>query len=593
MGRMFRWMGLLAITIGGCAIGFDEYQAVCEPGTEQPCYSGPDGTEGVGVCKAGVHNCKPDGSGYGTCAGEVTPITEDCSTNTDEDCDGEIPDAECMCKPGVEEACYSGPAGTKGVGACKAGVRTCKEDGSSYGACAGETVPQIELCETLTVDESCDGEPMCTGAHLLSKGFGVANDQFGLSTVVDGAGNIVLTGYFEGSVDFGDGPLNSAGGYDIFVAKFDSQLTHRTSKHFGDAAQQTGYSIAVDGADNIVLSGYFSGTVDFGGGPLASAGANDIFVAKFDKDLTYLQSRRFGGTDEQRAYGIAVDGDGNVVLTGIFKGSVNFDKKPAEELTSAGDYDIFVAKLDENLNHVASKRFGALDSQECYGLAIDGSGNVLLTGSFEGSFDFGADVLTSMDDYDNFVAKLNSELQPVRSKSFGGTKSQYGNSIAVDGAGNVVLLGHFDGSVDFDGQVLASAFSSYDLFVAKLDPQLNHLWSERFGDVGNQFGYKVAIDGTNNVVLTGAFDGLIKFDEKSSLASAGQYDVLVAKLDPQLNHLWSERFGDATGQYGNSIAVDASGNVVLTGAFQGSVHFGGDSLTSAGGYDIFVAKLAP
>ena len=82
-------------------------------------------------------------------------------------------------------------------------------------------------------------------------------------------------------MDFGGGPLTSAGGIDIFLAKFDPAGNHLWSKRFGDGFSQIGYSVTVDGADNVLFTGAFSGSVDFGGGPLTSAGGIDIFLAKF------------------------------------------------------------------------------------------------------------------------------------------------------------------------------------------------------------------------------------------------------------------------------------------------------------------------
>src|SRR5262245_8223334 len=116
MGRTLRWSGLLALSSDGCVVGFDGYHAVCEPRTEEACYGGPAGTNGVGRCKAGVHTCKPAGAGYGTCLDEA--------------------------------------------------------------------VPQVEQCDTLSVDENCDGEPTCTGAYLQGKGFGDPGLDYGAGASV-------------------------------------------------------------------------------------------------------------------------------------------------------------------------------------------------------------------------------------------------------------------------------------------------------------------------------------------------------------------------------------------------------------------------
>jgi protein-arginine deiminase len=146
--------------------------AVCTPGEQLPCYSGPSGTEGVGFCVGGVQICNADGNGYGACEGEVVPITETCTTDGDDDCDGlsneEGPD--CDCDPGSTRSCYSGPASTKDVGICQAGNQSCNPSGNGYGACTGEVVPQLEDCTTAS-DEDCDGlTPPCPDGIIDIRG---------------------------------------------------------------------------------------------------------------------------------------------------------------------------------------------------------------------------------------------------------------------------------------------------------------------------------------------------------------------------------------------------------------------------------------
>lgn len=139
---------------------------MCVPGTTTPCYGGPAGTEGAGICKPGQATCAPDGSGYGACVGEVTPAPDEaCDTAVDDDCDGAVnePEAGCVCEPGSVDTCYSGPAGTMGVGLCVAGTKTCAADGKSYGACSGEVLPQAETCTT-PGDDDCNGKTNEGGA---------------------------------------------------------------------------------------------------------------------------------------------------------------------------------------------------------------------------------------------------------------------------------------------------------------------------------------------------------------------------------------------------------------------------------------------
>ncbi|MGC4117712.1 MAG: hypothetical protein QM765_24775 [Myxococcales bacterium] len=131
----------------------------CTPGSAEPCYTGPTGTLGVGACKAGTWTCNAEGIGFGPCTGEVVPSAETCDTPEDDDCDGQVNEegAGCACAPGQAVSCYSGPAGTSGVGLCQAGSKICNEQGTGFGPCVGEVLPAVETCRTLG-DDDCDGQ---------------------------------------------------------------------------------------------------------------------------------------------------------------------------------------------------------------------------------------------------------------------------------------------------------------------------------------------------------------------------------------------------------------------------------------------------
>jgi hypothetical protein len=120
-----------------------------------------------------------------------------------------------------------------------------------------------------------------SGQHLWSKRFGDATLQAGVSAALDGIGNALVTGYFNGAVDFGGGPLASAGGGDFFVAKLDPAGQPLWSKRYGDASYQYWIGrVAADSFGNVLLTGSFEGSVDFGGLPLQNAGGCDLFVVK-------------------------------------------------------------------------------------------------------------------------------------------------------------------------------------------------------------------------------------------------------------------------------------------------------------------------
>ena len=275
-------------------------------------------------------------------------------------------------------------------------------------------------------------------SELWTQRFGDVGIDGGMALAVDTAGDVFLTGRFSGMVDFGGGPLTSAGGdYDAFVAKFDSDGAHLWSSGFGDSLIEEGLGIALDVGGNAVLTGGFVGTVDFGGGALTSAGSGDIFVAKYDPSGGHVWSQRFGATQDDRGYAVAVDGAGDVVVTGEFQDSVDFGggTLPSDSV------DVFVAKFDTDGNHVWSKRLGDSWVDRGFAIAVDTSVNVVVTGTFGDTVDFGGGPLTSAGSDDGFVAKYGSAGNHLWSRRFGDTSADWGTGIAVDRAGNVFVTG--------------------------------------------------------------------------------------------------------------------------------------------------------
>jgi Beta-propeller repeat len=493
---------------------------------------------------------------------------------------------ECM--PQAQAPCYDGPPGTEGVGICKAGIKTCNADGMTYGPCMGEIVPQPEDCAT-PIDEDCDGlAPSCKGTCLWSIRAGDANAQDGSGIAVDASGNVLVTGSFSGTMTFGGAILTSAGADDAFVAKLDALGNPLWSKRFGDLNEQIGAGIAADASGDALVTGTFAGVTSFGGSLLASAGLGDVFVVKLDAAGNHVWSKRFGDAGEQDGNSVAVDAVGNVLVTGFFFGAMNFGGGP---LVSAGQNDIFVVKLDDAGNHLWSKRFGDAGAQSGASIAVDAAGNVLVTGSLSGTVDFGGGPLVSAGQNDIFVVKLDAAGNHLWSRRFGDGGAQGGAGIAADGLGNVLVTGAFSGTANFGGGPLASAGGG-DVFVVKLDGAGNHVWSKRFGDSNEQAGYSVAVDAAGNVFVTGSFSGAVDFGG-GQLASAGSDDFFLLKLDAVGSHLWSRRAGAQGADVGQSVKADSAGNALVTGTISGTADFGAGPLTSPGGGDIFIAKFAP
>jgi hypothetical protein len=424
-------------------------------------------------------------------------------------------------------------------------------------------------------------------AHLWSQRFGGTDYDIGYAVATDASGNVFVTGYFGGTAVFGGDSLVSAGGRDIFLTKYDATGAYQWSERFGGTGDDVARSVATDAFGNVFVAGFFGDTADFGGGPLTSAGGQDIFIAKYDAAGAHQWSERFGSIGNDIAYSIATDASGNVFVTGYFGGTVDFG---GGNLMSAGALDIYLAKYNAAGAHQWSKRFGSTFSDSGQSVATDASGNVYVTGGFSDTVDFGGGNLVSAGARDIFLASYNAAGFHRWSRRFGGSDGDGGVSVATDASGNVFATGYFFGSADFGGGNLYSA-GNEDIFLAKYDATGAYQWSRRFGGFFQDSGTSVAADASGNVFMTGYFQDTVYFGG-SNLASAGGDDIVLASYDAGGAHRWSQRFGSNSDDIGYSVATDVSGNVLATGYFWGSVDFGGGDLVAAGEHDIFLAKYA-
>ena len=379
-------------------------------------------------------------------------------------------------------------------GPCSALCQACSntKTGTSDGTCAAVRVGTDPDSEC-GFAELCHANLSCEVMPGWIEHFGGPGSAAGRKLAVDGSASVLVAGSFSGTVDFGGGPLTSAGGSDIVLAKFDSDGGHLFSKRLGGATSQYDAYLAVDGSGSVFLAGNFIGTVDLGGGQqTAFPGSSDIFLAKYDSNGDYLFSKRFGGGGWDFAYALVLDGLGNALVAGTFDGAVNFGGEP---LISADGWGLFFAKYDSNGGHLFSKGFGGGYIRD---LAVDGAGNVLTLGALNGTEDLGGGPLTSAGDRDVVLAKYDSSGGHLFSKRFGGADFDSPVALVVDSSGSVFVTGVFEGAADFGGGPLTSAGDS-DIFIAKYDSNGGHLFSKRFGGGYEDVAQAIAIDGSGNV----------------------------------------------------------------------------------------------
>jgi Beta-propeller repeat len=366
-----------------------------------------------------------------------------------------------------------------------------------------------------------------SGKHRWSKSFGGSSTDYGYGLALDAAGNVYITGIFYNTINFGGTTLSTKGSYDVFVASFSSNGTHRWSKGYGSSSYDYGYDIAADSAGNVYVTGYYSTGANFGGTNLTTKGGYDVFLASYTSTGAHRWSKGFGSTSSDYGWGVATDGGGNVYLTGYFYNTINFG---GATLTSSGSVDTYLASFTPAGVHRWSKAFGGTSSDYGYDVATDASGNVYVTGSFYYDVNFGGGKISSKGGRDIYIASFTPAGVHRWSKGFGSTSTDYGYGVAADAAGNVYLTGYFYSGVDFGGGTLTSK-GSYDVFMASYTSSGAHRWSRSHGSTSGDYGRRVAADSAGNAYFAGSYYYTVDFGG-GPFTSKGGNDIYLVKVGP-------------------------------------------------------------
>jgi len=404
---------------------------------------------------------------------------------------------------------------------------------------------------------------------------------------VDSQGNVYLTGCFQGSASFGGAPLASAGLDDIFLARFTPAGAHLWSKRFGGVGEDWGYVVTLDSADRVYLSGHFSETVSFGGVALTSLGENDGFLASFSSAGLHRWSGAFAGGGDDRGLGLRA-GSGRVVVTGYF-GSKGVDLGSGK-IPSTGGLDLLLASYALDGQYAWSAGHGGTLSDLGRGIALDGDGNIYVGGQFASvSLKIGETTLASQGDTDTVLMRVDPGGRPGWARAFGGPGNQLSRDLVVDGVGRLFVVGCLEQSLTFDSHRLTSQ-GAMDIYVASLDSNGAVRWARRFGGPGEQCAEAVALDGAGNLYVTGYFEQDLILGGRR-LTSHGGRDIFVASFDAAGNHRWSASYGGSGDDTGTGVALSANGRVHVAGTFVGTMDLGGGALTSASA-DVFLLQLA-
>lgn len=402
----------------------------------------------------------------------------------------------------------------------------------------------------------------------------------GTSIVVDPAGNRILGGSVSGSVDFGGGVVTGFES-DAFVAKYTATGAFAWARRWGSAGVERVVALATDAAGNIVVAGTFAGTIDFGTGPLTSVTGTDTFVAAYSPSGAPLWTDRL----PVAATGMTARSDGTVVLIGTAVGAVDFGAGP---VAAIGSRDLFIVQYAPGGGLGWVRRAASSGSVTPKAVAVNGNGNIAVTGYFSGTVDLGGVSLSSVGGYDLFVAAYGPLGALSWARRGGGAGTDDGHAVAIDAAGFVVASGYIQGTADLGGGPVGGAVQS--LAVAKYGPTGAFVWGRAYGATYGASGNGVVVGATGTIVVTGSFQGTGAFGA-ATLTSAGIEDIVVSALSSNGASLWSVRYGGTLTDRALAIACDADGHPVLAGSIDYFVDFGAGPVLTMGNGDVFLLDL--
>ena len=352
------------------------------------------------------------------------------------------------------------------------------------------------------------------------KGGGTSGSERGRAIAVDQAGNSYVCGYFHSSATFGSTTLTSNGGYDVFIAKYDSTGSLKWIKNAGGTGNdEDAFDIAIDSKGDCYVTGVFSGTATFATGTtLTSSGLLDAFVAKYNANGVFQWVKKMGGPGNDYGYGCVIDPSGNVGVSGAFKDSVNF--ATGTKLTSSGSADVFIAKYNESTGSLLfAKKAGGSSWEEARGINCDNQGNFYITGNYTGTATFGsgssASTIISQTysssttrSKDIFTAAYSATGSFKWVKSAGGPQDESGWDLACDNTGHVYIAGYFENNIYFGTYNLINvashpAFAYKDPFAARYDSSGTFSWAVNGGSGWHDQAYGIDVDIWGNVLVTG------------------------------------------------------------------------------------------
>ena len=407
---------------------------------------------------------------------------------------------------------------------------------------------------------------------------GSTPDDLGQAIAVDTSGNVYVSG--SSAATWGTPVRAYSGGNDAFVAKLNSSGVLQWNTFLGAATYDSGWGLAVDSDGNVYVTGQSTATWE---SPIrAFSGVQDAFVAKLNSSGVLQWNTFLGGLKSDAGRGVAEYKHGNVYVTGISDGTWGTPVNPF--VGSGGFSDAFIARLDTSGALQWNTFLGSANDDFGFSIALDTAANIYLTGA--GAATWGTPVRPFTGNSDVFVAKLNYSGGLLWNTFLGGASDDYGWALAIDSIGNIYLTGE---SSTTWGTPIRAYTGGLDSFVAKLNNSGALLWNTFLGSSDADSGAAIAVDSDGDIYVTGSSSATWGTPLKPFIGGYLQSDAFIAKMNGSGALQWNTFLGSGYTDIGTGIALDLGGNLYIGGRGYGT--WGLPILPYVGNQDAFVAKF--
>jgi len=430
-------------------------------------------------------------------------------------------------------------------------------------------IGEYDHSKTLTIDPP---------TRLWGTYYGGTENDYSRSVSTDASGNVYIIGYTESTASIatsGSYQATLTANYDAYISKFTSAGTRLWSTYYGGSGNDYGYSSCIDNAGNIILCGETSSNdaiASSGAFQTVFGGYTDAFIAKFSATGTRTWATYFGDIDIESGYGIITDVNNNIIVTGKSNSTNNISSTGSFQEQIGGADDAFLVKFSSAGNRTWSTYYGGSGNDIGYGISVDAASNIFIAGTTSSSNAMstsGSYQNTLAGNNDAFLAKFSSTGNRTWSTYYGGIENDEGFSAVTDPSGNVILIGQTESST---GISTANAHQTtfggaIDAYLVKFTTTGSRLWASYYGSNDYDLGLYSCTDASGNIYIvgqTGSGDAIATLTAHQQQLG-GSYDAYLARFASGGTRSWGTYFGGNDIDIAYGCSSDISGNVYICG----------------------------